>query len=297
MKKNNVSISVLSRSRPFGQTFRWVKKAKCPVYVYVHEPEKTLYREHLPEHFNIVTHNEDNIGKIRNLIHKQQAKLGNKSIILDDDIVSIKNEEFTFMVSINEIIDYMENTEADLILFYYAILGINRKCPMNYLGGAYVVFPHMVKIKMNTGKYENEDVDGFLQYALEGADIKYAPFCINHAINEHSHFNPVWTTISRVNMYKKYGDICPLKFDNTGLLLTYNTNVGIIKERKKNGIKYTAECHNIIKECIDLCSDFYKDANNDYINIMIPELQKTYDSLPVLADDNNSKNKKEGDTL
>lgn len=280
MAKIKLVIGVISRSRPAGSTFQWVKKASVPVFVYVHEPEKTLYEELLPENFTVVAHDLDTIGKIKNFVHQHQAELGNKVMIMDDDITGIWNYDKSFLVSINDIIEKVNSTKADAIVFQWQINGIG---PLAMLCGAYVVFPHMVHIKMNEGKYENEDCDGFLQYYLAEAKIERLPFVIKHEINSaDSHFSNIWRCLVSANMYKKYGDICRLRKAPGNLFIEYDADLKIARDRKKNGIQYDFNSHKAIRDCIETLTDYYKDEDGAHKNFLIPELQKIYDSLPKI---------------
>ena len=277
MKKDNLAIAVISRSRPMGETFQWIRQAKIPVFAYIHEPEKTLYKEQLPENFNIVTHNFNTVGEIRNYVHRHQAKQKNKVLILDDDITGIWNHDKSFMASINEIIEIINATEADLILFQWQLDVEAETIP---LCGAYVAMPNMAHIKMNEGIYENEDFDGYLQYFLHGAKIHTLPFIFTHEIrSSDSHFNDIWKCLSMANMYKKYGDIVTLKFDMSGLYLTSEISLDTAEKRKNGKIQYKNETNAVIEDCIQKIKLFFTSEGDKHKTVLLPELQKILNGI------------------
>lgn len=266
-------ISVVSKDRPTGNTFNIIKDAKCPIYVFVHIEQEAMYRKALPDNYIIVPHYEDTIGEIRNYVAAYQAKRNNVSLVLDDDIIAIYNSKIIpneeYPATINDVIyaiKSMQDVDLGITVRQNSIKDENVPNFINYsfpLGGSYVVYPHFF-IKMNEGKWENEDIDGFLQYIWHDTKIGLIDYVFFMSRGEYnkSHFNKDWRLISIVNLYKKYGDLFTIHFDeskiNTNPVFPLELSTSMHFEFdyiKENGVAYKDFSNETIHKMIKYYSD------------------------------------------
>ena len=222
-------ITIPSRGRPHNTTFKLVEKAKCPVYIYIHEPEYRIYKECVPEHFIIVPHNYNNIGQIRGFIQKQQAEAGNAILMLDDDIRAFYQDNGLFKDSINTIIEKIEdvlNKHEIFVMRINTIMPTSLKNPIlktngKIVGVSYVLRPLVYQkgIMFLNDSDISEDIDFTLQSVINKIDIAILPFICNSRMGEqgYTYFGREWYSTGMINCYKKYGNLISLFNTNSNV--------------------------------------------------------------------------------
>jgi hypothetical protein len=236
----NLVIAVLSRGRPYNTTFRFIEKAVCPIYVFVHEPEYRLYKDAVPEHFEIVSHNEKDIGAIRFFIQERFAQEGKTVLMMDDDISAVWKSDGLFKAGINELLESVANHMED-----YEALGFDfvPKLPdclgdpakpwfFKVLACMFVLSPSVfdkgvVFTTLSGGA--NEDMEFSIQCAIKDIHVGILPFSLHQLYGkaQHTYFGKWFYTSSILNLYEKYGNIMQLTttFPISGVI-NYNNVAG-----------------------------------------------------------------------
>lgn len=255
-------ITIPSRGRPFNTTFKLVEKANCPVYVYVHEPEFHIYKECAPSHFEIVKHNCNSIGQIRNFIQKHQAEAGNDILMLDDDIRAFYQNNGLWKASINDVLEKTEDFPDYAILSVPAVASLPSNLrdaiqvwDKRFIGVSYVLRSSVYGqgLHFEESPEMSEDVAFTIEASVMGLNVGLLPFISvsKCGVVGETYFGHPWYEMSGLSLYEKYGNI--IKLVQSGNIASYILDLRQVEPYKLRGNKpvYSVKSNAVIQRLLE----------------------------------------------